>query len=291
MLDLPQSTRSPLGNGPTGKDKPKPYHSIVASASASQTFSFASTSRESSAADSPLPRKRSSSPDTLNISVPSRPMQVIESSTSWNGDLMMGNDHHSDVQQSTNSSSLTPMASPLPLKPPYSPYSASLPSSSRNSLTSDIYISNNPIQSHSSDRSLSQSYSEQSFTLRHSEMHEESPREYPYTPSFHPYDHTGMHSQSPSPGVTVLQSQNRHHQLQHQEPSGHYSCSQRQRRMTIPPGFQVGPGYVNIHPTQIQIHSTRQVEFVQGQNEVGRLTPSRHNVYSLDGRLNHQPLP
>ncbi|KAF9453469.1 hypothetical protein P691DRAFT_755526 [Macrolepiota fuliginosa MF-IS2] len=303
-LNLPPSTRPPLGKGPTGKDRPKDYEHTVASSSASQPLSFAPPSRGSSAAESPGSRTSSHSPHTISVSMSSRPMQLIESGSQWSNDLLMGDSHPSDVAGPTNSPyQLTPMTAPLPLKPIYPSYtSSSLPSSSRNSVSSEIYIPHNSVYSHSSDRPLSHSYGGQGFTWRNPEIREEPSRHYSYTPSpFTTYDHASMHSQSPSPGVSTMQSQG-HQPPQHQhhrESPISYAAPQR-RCVTDPQGFSIGQGFSNLsNPSQVQTHQTltaphcaRQTELIRQDDDIGHLTPPpRSHPYGPDGRLNHQPLP
>lgn len=302
-LNLPPSNRLPLGKGPTGKDKPKNYE--TASVSMSQPLAFAPTSRESSTADSPGSRTSSLSPHTIDVSMSSRPMQVIESGSSWHNDLLIGETHQSDATGPADSPyQLTPMTAPLPLKPSYASYtSSSLPSSSRGSVSSDIYNPNNSAYSHSSDRPLSHSYSGQSFSLRDHEMREEPPRHYSYTPSsFQTYDHPNMHSPSPSPGISTMHSQVQHQQPPHRESPISYTPAPAppRRCVTDTQGFSISQGFSGLsHPIQIQTqhlsgihHAARQTEFIRGQSEMGQLTPPpRHHPYGPDGRLNHHPLP
>ncbi|KXN91671.1 hypothetical protein AN958_12523 [Leucoagaricus sp. SymC.cos] len=293
-------------SGPTGKDKPKNYETnTTLVVSTTQPISFAPHSRESSVKDSPGSRTSSLSPDTINVSMSStssRQMQVIDISTPWKNDLLLNDDHQSDVPGPTTSPyEFTPMTAPLSLKHPYPTYTSnSLPSSSSgDSLSGEICIPNNPAYSHSPDRSLSHSYSGQSFTFRNTEIHEEPPRHYSYTPSsFQPFDHTSMHSQSPSPGVPMHSQSQRQLPQQHRGSPVSYTSVPHRRCVADSHGFSTSQGFlVQPHFSQIQtghqpvIHP-RHSELMRSQDDMVHLSPLlRSHPYGADSRLNHQPLP
>lgn len=306
-LNLPPSTRPPLGRGPTGKDKPKNYETAMTSVSMNQPLIFAPPSRESSAEDSPGSRTSSSlSPDSINASMSSRPMQVIESASSWNNDLLIDENNPSGMMASVNTHyELTPMTAPLPLKPSYTSYaSSSLPSSSRVSISTELYNAGGSTYSHTSDRLLSQSYGGQGFSMRNQEIREEPSRHYSYTPSsFQTYDHASVHSPSPSPSVSAIHSHFQHQAQQphRQSPISYTPAPGPSRRcMTDTQGFPVGHGFSSLSqpiPTQTQhvsnVHYiSRPSDFIRNQSEMGQLSPlPRHHPYNQDGRLNGHPLP
>jgi hypothetical protein len=236
----------------------------------------------------------------------SRPMQVIESGSSWNNELLIDDNHPSSMVPSVDTHyELTPMTAPLPLKPPYASYtSSSLPSSSRGSISNDLYNPGGSTYSNASDRLLSQSYSGQDFAMRNQEIREEPSGHYSYTSSsFQAYDHASVHSPSPSPSVSAIHPHFQHQVQQHhrQSPIPFTPAPGPSRRcMTDTQGFQVGQGFSGLsHPIQIQtqqvasVHPTsRPTDFIRSQSGMGQPPPSpRHYPYSQDGRLSGHPLP
>lgn len=277
-LNLPPSSRPPLGKGPTGKDKPKVYEG-----SSTQSLSFHS-SRESSAADSPTSRESSVSPPGI-ASLSSRPMHVIESH-SWDDSLLLDEQPHpsSDITGPSESSySMAPMSAPLPLKPvQYSSYASSIASSSRNSLSSNnVYMGNASHYAHNADRPLSTSYGGHSFPMR-TDLREEAPRaQYSYAEtSFQSHDpnlHSpNMHSQSPSP--------NFHSHSQHNSQRDSPMPYPHKRSLTDPHGFSIGQGFPHLpSPVQLQVNP-RPPDFTR-QADMGH-SVSRSPAYGPDGRLN-----
>jgi len=305
-LNLPPSNRPPLGRGPTGKDKPKNYELAMTGASLNQPLVFA-PSRESSAEVSPGSRTSSSlSPDSISASMSSRPMQAMESGSSWNNKLLIDDSHSSSMMTSVDAQyELTPMTAPLPLKPSYASYtSSSLPSSSRGSISNDLYNPGGSTYSNTSDRLLSQSYSGQGFSLRDQDIREEASGHYSYTSSsFQAYDQASVHSPSPSPSVSAIHPHFPHQAQQHhrQSPIPFTPASGPSRRcMTDTPVYPAGQGFSSLsHPIQIQAqqvsnvhHPSRPTDFIRNQSEIGQVPPSfRHYPYGQDSRLSGHALP
>jgi hypothetical protein len=199
-LNLPPANRPALGKGPTGKDKPKSYDS--GSFDAGSHSHLDSTSRESSDAASPSSTRTSSlSPSAINATMRNSPrsVQSIEGS-SWDQSLLMG-EQQPEVQVPTGPTGyqLPPVSAPMPQKAVQQyPYSSNVASSSRTSITNNMYMSpTQPNYPHNADRPMGNSYSSTGFLLR--DAREEPQQQYSYSHSAFSANHdTNMHSHSPS---------------------------------------------------------------------------------------------
>ncbi|KAF9466530.1 hypothetical protein BDZ94DRAFT_1251146 [Collybia nuda] len=286
IVGWPPDDRPPLGKGPTGKDKPKSFDATVPNL----LDLFSNRDSESSAADSSSTRTSSLSPSAI-ASASSRPMQVISSAEPWDGALMMP-DHNSEVASSSESpyhitSMTTPMVAPVPSKAmQYGSYPSSLPSSSRNSLSSasGMYLASPASYSHSSDRTLGNSYSSTSFVMRGGgDMREDPPRShysYPQT-SYHTHD-PNMHSPPPPPATPVHS-----HNNSTQRPESSMSYTHR-RAHTDSQGYTIGQGFPHL-PNPTQLHQNiRQTDMHRVQVDNNDQHTFRV-TYGPDGRINSMP--
>lgn len=285
MVGWPPDDRPPLGKGPTGKDKPRSFDASIPNL----LDLFSGGDSESSAADSSSTRTSSLSPSAM-ASTSSRPMQVISSET-WDGALMMP-DHHSEVASSSEppyhlAPMGTPMAAPVPSKVmQYGSYPSSLPSSSRNSLSSanGMYLASPSSYSHPSERSLGNSYSSTSFVMRGGgDMREEPPRSHYSYPQYHTTHDPNMHSPPPPPATPPVHSHN--HSTQRPESSMSYT---HRRALTESQGYTIGQGFPHLpNPAQLQ-QSIRQTEMHRLHVD----NSDQHNyriAYGPDGRINSIP--
>ncbi|KAF8969259.1 hypothetical protein BDZ97DRAFT_1796815 [Flammula alnicola] len=284
-LRLPPSTRPPLGKGPTGKDKAKSFPGSHA-----QSLGFTS-SRESSAANSPPSRASSASPSGITISMSSsQPMTVIDDGN-WNDTLLL-NDHpqrHHHPDDVPGPSDMpyhiapmtAPVAAPLAVKPLQYSYNHTFPSSSR-SLSNSLYAVSPIPYSHSSDRPMGSSYGVQNFNIRGDIRDEPSRQQYSYNQSFTPHD-PNLHSQTPSPNIHS--HLHNHHSTQEESPLPY---APHRRSLTDPQGFSLGEGFPHLpNPTHLQ-HNPRPPDYMREQdNHNMHLTvSSRSGAYGPDGRLN-----
>ncbi|KAF8896218.1 hypothetical protein BD779DRAFT_1433267 [Infundibulicybe gibba] len=269
-LNLPPANRPPLGKGPTGKDKPKSYDGTPSST----TLSLYS-GHDSSSADSPSSTRTSSlSPTAINVSVPSRPMQLIENS-GWDQELLMSDPQHDLPSPSEQQHyHLSSMNTPVPSKQPpqqYSSYPSAVPSSSRTIVPNNSYMtaqSNYP--SHATERPLSSSYGAQPYIMR------DEPRpQYSYP---HPaYQHDpNMHSHTPPPpsGVAPIHTSS-HHVPQRESPAPYAN-----RRSLHE--YSISQGFSHLHQGIRQPEHSRLQEAGTPQSH----PPHRSVAYGADGRIN-----
>ncbi|KAK7454468.1 hypothetical protein VKT23_011224 [Stygiomarasmius scandens] len=171
-LNLPPAHRPPLGKGPTGKDKPKPFDPVPP---------LSMRSRDSSSADSPgSTRVSSHSPSQVALGPPR-----VDDSSPWEQTILIQDQHHhhhSDLPSSSASNSypLPPMTAPVSSKSvQYNPYPNPLPSSSSRS---PMYIGSSSQNSNYPDRPMSSSYGSPNFTMRNP-VRDDQRGQYSYSPS------------------------------------------------------------------------------------------------------------
>ncbi|PFH53104.1 hypothetical protein AMATHDRAFT_138495 [Amanita thiersii Skay4041] len=282
-LNLPPANRTPLGKGPTGKDKPRQMESVATS----QPIGIHS-SRDSSNGDSPASRTSSLSPCTFTVSMPTRSMQVIDSGA-WDDPLLV-NEPQSDVSGHSGSSyGLTPMSAPSPMKPlQFASYSTtSLPSSSRSSVSS-MYMAPTTHYAQSSDRIAGTSFNGHAYSVR-SDMRDEPPRQYSSFPhaAFQATD-GDIHVHSPPPSIPPSHAHHRESPL----PYPHRRC------LTEPQGYTFSQGYSHLsHPTQIHARGPEYPRLPDGDTQC-HPNPNPHphphshppttsrSVFTSDGRIN-----
>ncbi|PPQ83423.1 hypothetical protein CVT25_007014 [Psilocybe cyanescens] len=291
-LNLPPSNRTPLGKGPTGKDKAKNYDG-----GGSQSLGFHS-SRESSSPESPRSRGSSQSPSTMTVSMSdsSRPMTVIEPN-SWS-DSMLLNEHqhqqhqhqHSDVAGPSDSPyHIASVSAPLPLKAlQYPAYNSAANNNgfqpAPRPLSSNLYSGSPSNYSHSSDRPITNNYGSQNFNVR-SELREEPRQQYNYAQTFPSHD-PNIHSQTPPPPNITSQSHSHHNTNNARDSPLPYP---HRRSLTDPQGFSIGQGFPHLpNPTQLQ-HNSRTPDYLRQQDNIHLTAPSRSGPYAPDGRPNPVP--
>ncbi|PPQ97918.1 hypothetical protein CVT26_002989 [Gymnopilus dilepis] len=256
-LNLPPSTRPPLGRGPTGIDKPKPYDR-----SRFQSLSLLS-GHDSSSADCPTSRVSSESPLAATVSMFSRSMTVVELSA-WNDTIKLVDhqqpqqpqqhqqqQHHSQPELTTPSEPAYHIA-PIPIKPIQCPtYSTTFPSASR-SLSNNLYTAPTIHHPHSSDRPLCQSYNSHDFDFLQ-EIPEEHCTHYSYLQTFPSHD-ANMHNQTPPPPdpAPIHTHIHAHHHNQRESPISYHPQG---RAMTDPHGLPIGESISHLpNPAQIPSH-------------------------------------
>ncbi|KAF8907333.1 hypothetical protein CPB84DRAFT_1725665 [Gymnopilus junonius] len=275
-LNLPPSSRPPLGRGPTGKDKPKIYDS----SGSLQSLSLHS-SRDSSSADSPASRASSHSPTAVTVSMSSRPMTIIEQD-SWDDSIAVNQrtQHQHTHPEVAGPSEPSYHLAPVPIKPiQYPIYNNTFPSTSR-SLSNNLYTGSITHYSHSSDRPMNNSYGSQSFNFR-TEIRDESRPQYSYLQSF-PSQDPNMHSET-APPPNLHTDSHPHHNRQRESPLPY----PHRRSLTDPQGFSIGEGFPQLpNPAQIPTHP-RTPDYLRPQDTIQLTAASRSGAY--DSRLNPVP--
>lgn len=182
----------------------------------------------------------------------------------------------------------TGMAAPVPSKVmQYGSYPSSLPSSSRNSLssTNGMYLASPASYSHPNERPLN-SYSSSSFVMREEgDMREEAPRSHYTYPHYHTTHDPNMHSPTPPPAAPVHShnsTQPRIHSAQRPDSSMSYT---HRRALTETQAYTIGQGFPHLpNPTQIQQSDMHRLHTMDNSDQ--------HNyrvAYGPDGRLNSIP--
>ncbi|TFK72967.1 hypothetical protein BDN72DRAFT_762567 [Pluteus cervinus] len=274
-LNLPPANRTPLGKGPTGKDKPKSFET-----GASQALSFHS-GKDSSSPSSPASTRTSSLSPSAVTSMSSRSMQVIEGG-SWDSSLLLSD--QPNVQSPTDSSYMPgSMSAPVPTKPlQYSHYSSNsaLPSPTpRSNIQTGIYISPQSSYSQSPERNMGGTYSSQAFVLRQDMRDDSRHPGYSYSQSTYSHEGSINPSGSPPPSIPALQPHPPSLQREHSLPYPH------RRSLTDPQGFSIGQGYPHL-PSPAPLQGSRgQTDLPRLQDNLGHPTHSTHR-YSADGRIN-----
>ena len=275
-LNLPPSSRPPLGRGPTGKDRPRTFDD-----SSLQSLS-PHPSRESSADLSPTSRPSSQSPTSMAASMSSR---VTDSEPSaWNESMVLNNQshqtqQHSDLVEPSNSPyHLSSMPAQAASSKQYVSYVNPIPSSSRQ-LSSDVYLSSPSDYIQSPDRPIGSNYGNQNFSSR-GEIREEIRQQYVYT---HPYQHDlNMRSQSLSP---ISQS---HPHVNSPQRDSTIPFSHR-RSSLDPQGFSIGQGFPHLpNPVQLQ-NNPRPPDHPRQPDHLHVSTNPRPAHYGQDGRFNPVP--
>ena len=221
-LNLPPANRAPLGKGPTGKDKPKSIDD--------GTHSHQHSSRDSSSVDSPpSTRANSLSPPNLAASMRTSPraVQVLDGSN-WEQSLLLP--EHSDSHMSSATSTpyqLPPVNAPVPSKVLHYPsYSNSIPPSSRNSVSSGMYMPNSQQNySHSTDRPMGGAYSS-GYVMRNDVRQDSQQQQYSYSQQSFPTSSTDSNH-----NMTTSSHQSTHSQAQ-RDPFPH------RRSLTDPQGYR-----------------------------------------------------
>ncbi|KAJ8474055.1 hypothetical protein ONZ45_g16078 [Pleurotus djamor] len=273
-LNLPPANRPPLGKGPTGKDKPKPLDGVRT------TFDY---SRDSSSADAESPtstRTSSLSPSAITASVPSRSVQVMESASSWDQSLLLG-DHHPDSHLSSAASPtypLPPMTAPLPSKPFH--YSGAYTHSSRHSISGPpLYTMPHHPFSSQDDRSISNGYGSSSSYLEHTREQPRQP-DYTYHPSAYQSHDSSVNAENP-PATAPAHSQTHHRDFSATLPYPH-------RRSQTEPHYSIGPGFSPMsQPMSSQNLDRAPSPLRLGENGIHSHphTYPRQSTYAPDGRL------
>jgi len=236
FLNLPRSTRPPLGRGPTGRDRPMNHERI------NSYGQICIPSRDSFNIDTS---------HTIDVSMSSvASLRVCDAHSSWgNGHPPQGH-HQLDVWLRTDSSYHPPAVASSPLKPSHPPYldNPLTTSSSQNSISNDVHITST-VHSHFSNRFLSQNYGEQDPRYRN-----DLPRSYTLSP-FEAHHHGDLRCQRPSP-ATSLPPQYRHHPPQHlRDPPVSYSLAPRRQGITDSHGFFMPENcHTSLELAQIQDH-------------------------------------
>ncbi|KAF6757201.1 hypothetical protein DFP72DRAFT_891953 [Ephemerocybe angulata] len=297
-LNLPPSSRPPLGRGPTGKDRPKLE-------SGSNGSPFGSSRDSSSLAGSPPSRQSSVSPgDAIPVSMsPSCPMTLIGDNGTWDDSIALQDHSHptnpSPTQIHDGQYQMAPIPTSIPLKSMvYPSYPNTVPSSSRHS--SDPYVNHNAQgYSHAPERPSSTHYPHHSYLMRE-DMREDVSRshflQYPSPPSngFH-------HSQAPPHSAQVPA---RH--LHHPQPSSTHAHSIHQnqdhareiespapfntrRQVTNTSGYAPGQGYPSLaNPSNLTLQSRSQLtDYIQSRasDAPQSLGSTARSPYNSDGRL------
>ncbi|KAF5367127.1 hypothetical protein D9758_003994 [Tetrapyrgos nigripes] len=262
-LNLPPANRPPLGKGPTGKDKAKPFDTSPAPP-------LSLRSRESSSADSPDSTRVSSHSPSQVSGLPSSHVDDV-SGSQWDQPILLHEHPQSDMSSSSASSSypLPPLNIPaIPSKPvQYNPYPSSIPSTSR----SPVYMNSSQTDyPHSADRPMTSTYNSPTFTLRNSVRTSDDARTY-YSYASHD-DH--LHA-----SAAVISAPLHTH---HRDTSLPYPS----RRAMTDPQSTYTSDFTHIHlPSP---HSIRLPSPPQGLQD-GRGTSSGHiasrHTYETDGRV------
>jgi len=273
FLSLPQSTRPPLGRGPTGRDRPMDHEGI------SSNDQICIPTRDSFNIDTS---------HTIDVSMSSvASLQVYDAHSSRGNNNPLQGHHQLDVRLRTNSLYHPPTVASSPLKhPPYLDNSLAT-SSSQYPLSNDVHITST-VHSHFSDRFLSHNCSEQDPRYRNDLSRS-------YTPSpFEAQHHGDLHCQRLSPGAS-LPPQLRHQPLQHlRDPP--ISYAPRRQDITDSHGFYVPQNSdTSLELARIQDHRsppTRHSGLTQNQDDVRRSTPSLVNYpYWSGSHFTHHPIP
>ena len=278
-LSLLPSSRSPLGRGPTGKDRPRTFDT-----SSLQSLSPL-PSREPSTDPSLSPTSRPSSQSPTSMaSMSSHPAAVMEPSA-WNESMLLNNQSHQTqqhsglVEPSNSPYHLSAMPAQAVSTKQYLSYTVNPIASSSRQLSGDVYLSSPNAYTQSPDRPIDASYGNQDFSSR-GEIREEFRQQYVYT---HTYQHDlNMPSQSPSP---ISQPHPHVNTLQRDStlPFSHRRSSLDHQVFSIGQGFPRLP-----NPVQLQ-HNPRPPDHPRQPDHFHVSTNPRPAHYGQDGRFNPVP--
>ena len=284
-LNLPPSTRPPLGRGPTGKDQP--YHD--ADRSRRQTISpsgGSSAGSPSSYASSP-----ELGPSMIAPSISSRTMTMIDagSSSHWS-DPMVVNERtslsHSQTEQGHSLGQPIPILAPMPFKAPNSPnYSERIPPP-LHSPSSAIYPQKTPTSySPTSERSI-----ESNFDSREPRMVRRDARNEVQ------HDFYGL-SQNYQTSESNLHSDSLHTTGASMYPQSYHDPSPLHREWNSLPSDRVQtlrdhgfPENRRFPRPPEQAHPSHTVQHAHGYNrqpEIMNMTPPSRSQQYHDGRLHH----